>query len=119
MTNCGGAGGGPAAAMRTTAVHASATISDGVEKRYMYPSRRRYCHAAGSAAAIGLATRVAWEGDSGLPSPSPLPQAGEGKNLIRPRPCALPPLPLAGEGWGEGKPASPLPTASEPQPTPV
>ena len=40
---------------------------------------------------------------SGLPSPYPLPRAGEGKDSTRPAPRAVPPLPLAGEGWGEGK----------------
>ena len=49
VTNCGGAGGGPAAATPASAISSHAAIS--VEKRYMYPSARGYCHGAGSAAA--------------------------------------------------------------------
>jgi len=59
---------------------------------------------------------VDWQVLAAVPSPCPLPQAGEGKrhaiNLMRPvlpqaapsphPQAALPPLPLAGEGWGEG-----------------
>src|SRR6478752_913146 len=38
MTNCGGAGGGPAAAKPASAMNGNAAISGSAEKRYMYPS---------------------------------------------------------------------------------
>ena len=55
---------------------------------------------------------ILWGVVANLPSPYPLPQAGEGKDFAHGVPSAkrrdavTPPLPLAGEGWGEGKPES-------------
>ena len=60
--------------------------------------------AAGASGGVAGACGVRWNGFARLPSPCPLPQAGEGKSgaLSPPEVRDVPPLPLAGEGRGEG-----------------